>query len=372
MEKKDEIQEEIKQLSLIHPFLAIQAATGVGKGLAVMKCINVDNSGLKWLIVVPEILQIENLKQDIKKHNMIHLYEKIENIICYASFNNYKDKELNLWFNETHKLSELKADISQTIKYKKIIVDSATIPFKVKNRLNSLEKFYYYQLSLQEAIDRKILPEPIIYKIPIELDSKIKINPKQYGKTVSLLTDKSFAEVLDKDLEYWKKRYSENPNDKWITGILNKTGGKRKSFFISKKTECLKNLLKTLENKRFICFTGNIEQCNEIGENLAIHSKKTKKHNLNTLESFNNEEISSIYVNKMGREGLNLTNIECVVIVQLGTGNDEGLEFLQTTGRGLRAISPEIYILYCKDTKDEDFLNKALKNINSEYVKEFI
>ena len=130
-------------------------------------------------------------------------------------------------------------------------------------------------------------------------------------------------------------------------------------------------MLKYLEDKRFICFTGNLEQCNKVGKENAIHSKKSKKHNLSILDSFNNEDISSIFVNKMGREGLNLTNIEAVVIVQLGTGNDEGLEFLQVTGRGLRAVSPEIYILYCKDTKDEDFLNKALKNIDNKYVQEF-
>lgn len=372
MNEKDKFQEEVSNLSKIHPLLVVQSATGTGKGKAVLMSIILDTSNKQWLILVPEILQIENLKEEIIKQGFEYLLQhKIKDIICYASFKQYTGTKYNLWLNEAHRLSELKEDIASTVKFDRIIADSATIPYNVKNRLNSLGKFYYYELSLQEAIDRKILPEPIIYKIPVELDNKIKRNSKQYGKIVSLLTDKSFAEVLDKDLEYWKKRYSENPNDKWITGILNKTGGKRKNFFTSKKTECLKNLLKTLENKRLVCFTGSLEQCDLIGENNAIHSKKTKKHNLETFKKFNNKEINSIFLNKMGREGLNLVDIEVGIMVQLGTGNDEGLEFLQILGRSIRAIKPEFYIFYCKNTKDEDFLQKALKHINPKYIKEW-
>ena len=231
MNIKDKIQEEIRQLSLIYPFLAIQAATGVGKGLAVMKCIDSDNSGLKWLILVPEILQIQNLKDDIKKHNMEHLYNKIEDIICYASFESYKGKEVNLWLNEVHRLSELKADISTTIRYEKIIVDSATIPFKVKDRLSKLEKFHYFKLSLQEAIEKGVLPEPVIYKVGIKLDKKLKRNEAKYGKNTYLITDEKYAEKLDSELEYWKKRFNESPKEDWIGGKLNKIGSERKNFF---------------------------------------------------------------------------------------------------------------------------------------------
>lgn len=369
MTEREIFQAEVVELSKIHNLLAIEAATGTGKGLTCFKCIEADDSGKKWLILVPEILQIQNLKNDIEKHKMSHIYEKIEDIICYASFNNFKGRELNLWANEAQKLSELKANISTTLKYDKIIVDSATLPKKVKERLSNIGRFYYYELTLQDAINRKILPEPTIYKVEVDLDDKIKRNHKKYGKNVSLLTDKKFAETLDTDLEYWKTRFAENPKDKWITGTLNKIGGTRKSFYVSKKTEKLQELIEFLGEKRFLCFTGNIEQSDLLGKERAIHSKKKGKHNINTLNSFNNKEISSIYMNKMGREGLNLTDIEAVIITQLGTGNDEGLEFLQSSGRALRGVNPEIYILYCRNTKDERFLEKALTHIDEKYIK---
>jgi|SRR6187402_435718 len=371
MTEREIFQNEVVELSKVNRLLAIEACTGVGKGLSCFRCIEADTSTKKWLVVVPEILQIENLKNDIQKHKMTHIYDKIEDIICYASFSKYEGKSLSLWFNEVHRLSELKSDISSTINFDKIIVDSATIPFRVKDRLKTLGKFHYYQLTLQQAIDKGIIPEPIIYKISIQLDDKIKRNTKKFGKNTALFTDKAYAERLDLDLQYWKERFAENPKDSWITGILNKTGGTRKAFYVSKKTEKLTELLEYLGEKRLICYTGSIEQSDLLGRERAIHSKKKGKHNINTLNSFNNKEISSIFMNKMGREGLNLTDIEAVIITQLGTGNDEGLEFLQSFGRSLRGINPEAYILYCKGTKDEKFLDKALSHINSKYIKEW-
>lgn len=38
--------------------------------------------------------------------------------------------------------------------------------------------------------------------------------------------------------------------------------------------------------------------------------------------------------------------------------------------RSLRAIDPVQYILYYKNTKDEEYLQKALENINRDYVQE--
>ncbi len=370
--EREKFCSEVLEINKSNNLIAIQAATGIGKGFCVFKSIEQDTSSKKWLILVPEILQIENMKEDIKKHNFLHLYDKIEDIICYASFDKFKGRELNLWCNEVHRLSELKSDISQTLIYDKIIVDSATIPFKVKERLKSLGDFIFIHLPLKEAIERGILPEPSVYKVEVMLDDKIKRNEKMYGDKQAFLTDKSYAEVLDTDLEYWKERFAKNPKEQWIENKLNSIGSTRKKFFTDRKTEKLKELLRDLGNRRYICFTGSIEQCDEVGRQLAVHSKKSKKHNIKTLEDFNNYEIFSIFMNRMGREGLNLSGIEAGIVVQLGTGNDEGLEFLQSFGRSLRSNSPEFYLFYCKGTKDEDFLNKALKNIDEKFVKEYI
>jgi len=92
-------QDKAVELSLVHPFLAIQAATSTGKGLSIMRCIEADTSGIKWLILVPEALQIINFQDDVIKHKMEHIYEKVEEIICYASLHKYKGRSLNLILN---------------------------------------------------------------------------------------------------------------------------------------------------------------------------------------------------------------------------------------------------------------------------------
>ncbi len=62
----------------------------------------------------------------------------------------------------------------------------------------------------------------------------------------------------------------------------------------------------------------------------------------------------------MAQEGLNLTDIEVCIIVQLD-GEIRG--FLQKVGRSLRGKDPKVYILYVENTKDEEYLRKALDEI---------
>ncbi len=370
--EKTKFQEAAKLLGNKHDFLAIEAITGSGKGLAVMKCIESDESGLKWLVLVPETLQIINLQDDIIKHSMEHLYDKIEDIICYASIHKYQGRELNVWANEAHRLSECRTDISKTIKYKRIIADSATLSKDIKDRLAQLGNFHYFKLGLKSAIEKGIVAEPVIYTIGIDVDNKIKRNPTKFGDKVISLTDREYIEKIEKEFIYWKTRLVKNPKEKWILGRFNNMGTERKKFFAKCKMEALKSLLKTLENKRWVCFAGTTGQADELNLEHSVHSKRGKKHNVLTLERFNRKEISSIIFHKMGSEGLNLKDIDCVIIPQLSTGKDENLSTIQKGGRAFRSENPEIYILYCKNTKDEEWFKEAIKIYNPSWVKPFI
>lgn len=368
------IRSEVLELYNSYPLFILQLPTGGGKGFICMDIISHSLSRRGWLVVVPELLQIENLKEDIKKHGFEHIYEKIEDIICYASFNKYKGRELNLWFNEAHKLSKLKEDIAKTIHYESIIADTATLPQAVESRLNSLGKFYKYTVSLKEGIERGILPEPSINIVYTELDNREKRNAVKFGAKTVYMTDFEYVKNIEKKIDYWVDKqdelYRAGKDAGWCSNKLNQLGGKRKSFIANSKTNKLKDLLLYLGDKRGIIYTGSLSQCNEVGKEAAIHSKKTPKHNKATLEAFNNYEVDKIYVLKIGREGLNLAGVNFALITQLSSGNDDGLEFIQTSGRSYRSDSPEVYILVAKNTKDESMLKKALKLVDNSYVKE--
>jgi superfamily II DNA or RNA helicase len=152
---------------------------------------------------------------------------------------------------------------------------------------------------------------------------------------------------------------------------MNLARGKAKQYIAECKTPRVKELLGEIKGKRLICFCGSIDQADELGGEAAIHSKKSSKKNITILEKFNNFDIDEIYVNKMGKEGMNLPGIEAGVIVQLDSGNDQGLSFLQRTGRSLRAEDPEIYIFYAPDTMDETYLKRALTNVDKKYIKTY-
>src|SRR6478672_11090780 len=83
---REAIQSRAEELSLQHKHLLITWATGVGKGRAVMRCIHASKSPKKWYVLCPEIIQVENFKQDLRKHGFEHLLgTKIKDVICYAS-----------------------------------------------------------------------------------------------------------------------------------------------------------------------------------------------------------------------------------------------------------------------------------------------
>jgi superfamily II DNA or RNA helicase len=164
-------------------------------------------------------------------------------------------------------------------------------------------------------------------------------------------------------MDYYKKVFetyrSEIMKNQWL-----QYGSRRKRFLGELKTKEAKRLVKYVENKRFICFCTSIEQANELGGKYAIHSKSDSK----ALGEFNSLKSNKLFAVNMLQEGMNLKGIEVGIIIQL---DGQKLRFIQRTGRVLRSDFPVQYILYFKNTRDEEYLVNALEGINEEYVKEF-
>ena len=121
-----------------------------------------------------------------------------------------------------------------------------------------------------------------------------------------------------------------------------------------------------MKDKRFICFCTNIEQAELLGEENAVHSKK--KNSLEIIHRFNEKEINNLFAVGMLQEGVNLKDIEAGIIIQL---DGEERAFIQKFGRTLRADSPEQYIIYFRATRDEEYLNNALENIDNKYIQTY-
>jgi superfamily II DNA or RNA helicase len=67
----------------------------------------------------------------------------------------------------------------------------------------------------------------------------------------------------------------------------------------------------------------------------------------------------------MLREGINLSNIEKGIIVQLDSTVGS---FFQMFGRCLRHEFPEMHLIVVKDTQDEVYFDNAMQDFDNKYV----
>lgn len=376
--------------------IAIQAATGVGKSKIAIdlckKCAEREKRELKVLLLIAEVAHYQNWDDEIKKWS----FENPVFVACYASLKKYRDTEWDvIIFDEAHHLgSELRLDLFDTLRAKYRIFLSATLKDSLVFRLEeSCGPISNLKMGLQDAFSANILPEPKIKLIPLELDNTVYSETiiEEWGKKDKRLnatcmyadrwkylrdkkkvpngrltircTQKQKYDYISEQFEFYRKRYmccrNEVIKNKWL-----QCGSKRKMYLGLLKTQSAKQLLKKISKKRYVCFCTNIEQAEALGGNNAIHSKK--KDNLKVIEEFNNKQRSSIFAVGMLQEGMNLTDIQVGVIIQL---DGEERAFIQKFGRTLRADSPVQYILYYKGTRDEEYLEKALESIDKSYIQ---
>lgn len=394
---REELNSQAIELLQTNNNIAIQAATGVGKSkIAIDLCYEVAQRSLgpiKVLLVVAEIAHINNWKAEMIKWNQP--FGEIT-IICYASLKNFRNTHWDaVIFDEAHHLnSDLRLDVFESLVTRYRFFLSATLKDSFIERLEwSCGPIASIKMGLQDAFDADILPEPKIKLIPLELNNTVysetiieewgkkdkrltatciyadrwkflrdkKTVPN--GKLIIQCTQKQKYDYLCEKFEFYKKRYMCNRNEalknKWL-----QIGSQRKVYLGLLKTQVAKEVLKKLKKKRFICFCTNINQAEALGGNNAIHSKK--KGNLEIINKFNEGKINSLFAVGMLQEGMNLNDIQAGVIIQL---DGEERAFIQKFGRTLRADTPEQYIIYFKNTRDEEYLQKALENIDDKYIK---
>lgn len=371
---KERIQEEAVELSDRYDHVLLSWATGTSKTLAAIKAYErylevsaFNGKGINAYIILKETNHEENWRREFVKWNKEHLLSSIT-FFCYASLHKYENTQVSfLILDEVHALSEMREDKLDTIQCEKMISLSATVGKEVKKRLMTIKPYFEYHISLQTAIDEGLVPPPKIYVSYIELDDQIKVLVWS-KKDPKLYTQKEYYKKLSKRITYWENQYMKSgeawQERKWMQSAL-----ERKKFMAEAKTFRAKEILAYLKGKRFICFTGGIDQCTGLGGPQAIHSKFHKKHREKILEDYNNFVTNEVYAVGMLREGMNLEGIQAAVIIQLD--NQQG-SAEQMIGRALRSIAPEIYIILCRDTKDEDYFERATKGIDPQYMEEFI
>jgi superfamily II DNA or RNA helicase len=386
---KDKIQEKAVELFNFYNIL-LSWATGCGKSLAAIKCIEKDikDNNTKWYIVCWETTHIDNWIKEFKSYGKEYLLENIE-IFCYASLHKYTENR-NIVLDEAHHITDLSLEHLKKIKFSKLVLLSATVPDEKKKLLYSLAPFKEYNIPLEQAIEKGIIPPPKVYLVDVFLDSinknqsfiiekgnkkdrveveceyKDRFKYLKEHKDLRLKVNCTQLEkytYLSEQVEYYKKQHftlrAQWTQFKWLNA-----GGERKKFIAECKTEKAKEIINIIKDKRYICFTGTTEQCKTLGGKSVI-SSSTKKTNDPRIERFNKGKLNNLYAIKMLREGINLYNIQAGLIVQL---DNQEKSFTQMLGRVFRSDYPVMFILVLRQTQDETYLTTSLTGFNSKYL----
>lgn len=372
--------------------ILLEWATGVGKSLAAITIQEKINGNT--LILVSELTHISNWKTEFIKHNKENLLNNTT-FLCYSSLHKIINKSFDLIIcDEAHHISEKRLENLQTLNFKKLILLTATITNEKLIELQNLGKITVNSFALDKAIKSTILPPPTIYLIPLKLDNynknefivetwgkknlrqkyicknendawTFRKNRLQY-KDVELnipATEQECYDYFCKQADYYYdlfiKTADDHCNQNWLYNCL-----QRKLLLGKLKTKYAKELLITLKDKRLICFCSSIKQSELLSKTGIINSRQ--QHNQKLIDDFNNQHLDKLFVVGMLQEGVNLTNIDCSIVIQLDNNNRS---FIQKLGRSLRSTKPVQYVLYFKDTVDEKFLKNITNNIEEDYLE---
>ena len=362
--------------------VVLELSTGYGKTKYALEYIN-KYSPKNILVVIPRLVLINNWKEEINKWGFNYLLDKIT-FSTYVSLHKHADKQWDfVCYDEAHHLSERCQLIDNLISTKFRVFLSATLKKNFKWWLiKTYPKVKFITVSLKEAIDNEVLPDPKIFLIPLILDNYnsteilVKKNKKStltidcfykdrwkymklYNCNIKCTPQQYYTEISN-DIEYWKKQsmFKKAFEFKWL-----KCCNDRLKWLANQKITIVKTILKQLKDYRVLTFCSSIEHTELLGK-YCVNSKN--KSSIDNLRLFNEGRVKHITSVAMLDEGCNLAQCKVGLFAML---NSSDRMIFQRLGRILRHKEPVIVIPYYKNTREEEIVSKMLENYNPELVK---
>ena len=362
--------------------IVLELSTGVGKTRLALEYINKTNPR-NILVVIPRLVLISNWKEEITKWGFTNLLDKIT-FSTYVSLHKHSHICWDvICYDEAHHLSSNCRRVDGMIYSKYRLFLSATLKKEHKNWINHyypLSKFI--NVSLREAINNDVLPDPRIILIPLTLDNTnstevlVKKNKKstltidcfykdrwKYMKLYNCnikCTPQQYYTEISKDIDYWKKQsmFKKSFEFKWL-----KCCNDRLKWLSNQKNTIVITILKHLKDYRVLTFCNSIEQTELLGK-YCINSKN--KASIQNLQAFNEGKIKHITSVAMLDEGCNLAQCKVGLFAML---NSSDRMIFQRLGRILRHKEPVIIIPYYKNTREEEVVVKMIENYNKDLIR---
>lgn len=374
-------------LSIKSPNILLELPTGFGKSKVAIDLIKhwYTNNNTTTLIIVPKLVLIQNWKDELKKWG----HKGLVTFTTYASLHKYINKNFDvLVYDECQHFTERIASIHTKITYTHSLFLSATVTKEIRQRLYSCTNLYSYKVSARKAIDDNILPDPRVILVEMHLsqvqNDKIIIYPKKPSTRTEVVTwnnrrkylykkNKNFNLIitcseqqhyayLSEQIEFWKKRYMQTNSiiakNKWLHNA-----GIRLKWLSKNKQDTVLYLLNLHKNDRVLTFCADINQTEELGK-YCINSKN--KQSKQYYDMFNEGKINHITACGILNEGVNITNCQYGIFAYLSSSD---IIIKQRLGRLLRHKNPVIIIPYYAGTREQEIVEKMLKDYNPNLVE---
>ena len=366
-------REEVNDLALSKidntKYMILELITGYGKTKVAIDLINHicdrvfknDECPTTILILVAKTVHKQTWKDEIKKWGGIKSdYITIE---CYESLKNYENSYFDVVVaDEMQHLSEARMEVLESIHVDEAFIGlSATIKRDMRDYFIHNHKAEVIKCSLKDAVEDEVLPEPVVYLLPLSLDTtNCTYKIKRFGRDI-ITTQKGYYNSISSLIEWYKNKYFNSRNER-MKNLWLSTAGKRLKWCAEQKEALVLSLLDKFKNYKTLTFCSSIEQSERLGKyNITSKNKASVKN----LEMFNSNKIKHITACNILNEGVNLTNCRIGIFCNL---NSSEIVVKQRIGRILRHKSPIIIIPYFKDTREEELVEKMIGEYNPELI----
>ena len=376
---REEIEEYLKKDN--HLRYVMECPTGAGKTyMSILKMRQWKQMfGGEFLIVIPKLVLIDNWKEEFRKFNAEYLLEDVT-FTTYVSLQKHVDKAwTGIVMDEVHHLSDRCKEMFKCMRYRCFMGLSATLKREVKSfltlNINGLETV---RMTLKDAIDNEVLPNPKVILIPMQLDrtmiSEVIVkNPKSEQSIECSWNERNYYRNR-KDIkvnihctqQQWYDYYTNSiewmKNKPVLKNAYLIKCGERLKWLSNKKTGFVKEILSHITRHRVITFCNSIEQSRLLGKH-SINSKDGVAQDV--LNEFNEKRINKVTCVEILTEGLNVADCKIGLFAMLN--GTQRLQ-IQKVGRTLRHKKPVIIIPYYKNTRDQEIVKKMIENYDENMV----
>lgn len=411
-EVKDRIQQKALETHREYGgFSTLAMCTGAGKSrCGVLRAVEIvdRNPDAKILLGCFTTDQRDNVwRKEFEEWGHSDIYEKnVVERVCYVSLPTIIQQEFDLvLLDEAHHLTEKSVLFFELNKIHSILALTATPPIdKVKRQILDAIAPISFVYSVEQGIKDGVVASFEIDIIYTEFEGKIK--------TVSAGSKaKPFKQTEVAAYNYWdgafKKQQEEYQNyvndylrplgwatsteymnvekmernrveldkrlkkERYLKGRLMSAMSKRTQLIYNalNKTRIAKRLINEfcVDEERYLFFAGSIEQSEEILPNQTYNSNTDNV----AFNKFMDGEINKLAAVRGLNEGTNIKDLDYGIVLQL---NSKELDIVQRIGRVIR-IRPnhvgKIIIICVKNSRDQTWLKKSLKNMKFIPIREY-